>query len=164
MTLALSLPREAPARATDAGAVHDAPPLRGTGAPRSRGGDGRPGVSHRGVGLMRVPQGRGRVLGLGHGRFTGQGQVRAEPDREAARWRGTDGALQLAFRAQERRHLRAADRGHGPGALQEESVEQLKRSMRWIGLDWDEGPEAGGPHTPYRQTERFDLYREAARK
>jgi glutamyl-tRNA synthetase len=46
----------------------------------------------------------------------------------------------------------------------EESVEQLKGSMRWIGLDWDEGPEAGGPHPPYRQTERFDLYREAARK
>ena len=46
----------------------------------------------------------------------------------------------------------------------EESVEQLKRSMRWIGLDWDEGPEAGGPHAPYRQTERFDLYRGAARK
>nr|MBA3701876.1 glutamate--tRNA ligase [Rubrobacteraceae bacterium] len=46
----------------------------------------------------------------------------------------------------------------------EESVEQLGRSMRWIGLDWDEGPEAGGPHPPYRQTERFDLYREASRK
>src|SRR5215208_2659629 len=46
----------------------------------------------------------------------------------------------------------------------EESVEQLGRSMRWIGLDWDEGPEAGGPHPPYRQSERFDLYREAARK
>src|SRR5215213_10297194 len=46
----------------------------------------------------------------------------------------------------------------------EESVEQLGRSMRWIGLDWDEGPEAGGPHPPYRQTERFDFYREAARK
>jgi glutamyl-tRNA synthetase len=46
----------------------------------------------------------------------------------------------------------------------EESVEQLERSMRWIGLDWDEGPEAGGPHPPYRQTERFDLYREAAKK
>src|SRR5215217_5324870 len=46
----------------------------------------------------------------------------------------------------------------------EESVEQLGRSMRWIGLDWDEGPEVGGPHPPYRQTERFDLYREASRK
>lgn len=46
----------------------------------------------------------------------------------------------------------------------EESVEQLKRSLRWIGLEWDEGPEVGGPHGPYRQTERFDLYREAAKK
>src|SRR5215212_1765493 len=46
----------------------------------------------------------------------------------------------------------------------EEPVEQLKGSMRWIGLDWDEGPEIGGPYPPYRQTERFDLYREAAKK
>jgi glutamyl-tRNA synthetase len=46
----------------------------------------------------------------------------------------------------------------------EESVEQLKRSMRWIGLEWDEGPEVGGPHSPYRQTERMELYREAAQK
>ena len=36
----------------------------------------------------------------------------------------------------------------------EESVEQLERSLRWIGLEWDEGPEVGGPHSPYRQTER----------
>src|SRR4028119_830012 len=46
----------------------------------------------------------------------------------------------------------------------EESVDQLERSLRWIGLDWDEGPGIGGPHPPYRQTNRFDLYREAARK
>jgi glutamyl-tRNA synthetase len=46
----------------------------------------------------------------------------------------------------------------------EESVEQLKRSLRWIGLEWDEGPEIGGPHAPYRQTERMQLYREAAEK
>src|ERR687897_898415 len=46
----------------------------------------------------------------------------------------------------------------------EESVEQLKRSLRWIGLDWDEGPEFDGPHGPYRQTERMELYREAAQK
>jgi len=46
----------------------------------------------------------------------------------------------------------------------EASVDQLKRSLRWIGLDWDEGPEAGGPHPPYRQTGRFDLYRRAARE
>ena len=46
----------------------------------------------------------------------------------------------------------------------EASVDQLKRSLRWIGLAWDEGPEAGGPHPPYRQTERFDLYRQAAKR
>ena len=46
----------------------------------------------------------------------------------------------------------------------EESVEQLKRSLRWIGLEWDEGPEIEGPYGPYRQIERFDLYREVAKK
>jgi glutamyl-tRNA synthetase len=46
----------------------------------------------------------------------------------------------------------------------EESVDQLERSLRWMGLDWDEGPGIGGPHPPYRQTERFDLYREFAKK
>ena len=46
----------------------------------------------------------------------------------------------------------------------EESVEQLKRSLRWIGLEWDEGPEVGGPSSPYRQTERLDLYREASKE
>ena len=30
--------------------------------------------------------------------------------------------------------------------------------MRWLGLDWDEGPEVGGPYAPYRQSERTDLY------
>jgi glutamyl-tRNA synthetase len=46
----------------------------------------------------------------------------------------------------------------------EESVEQLERSLRWIGLAWDEGPEVGGPYAPYRQTERMELYREAAKE
>jgi len=46
----------------------------------------------------------------------------------------------------------------------QESVDQLERSLRWIGLDWDEGPGIGGPHPPYRQTDRFDLYREFAKR
>jgi glutamyl-tRNA synthetase len=46
----------------------------------------------------------------------------------------------------------------------QKSVDQLERSLRWIGLDWDEGPGIGGPHPPYRQTNRFDLYREFAKK
>jgi nondiscriminating glutamyl-tRNA synthetase len=34
--------------------------------------------------------------------------------------------------------------------------------LRWLGLDWDEGPDIGGSHAPYRQSERFDLYRDVA--
>ena len=33
--------------------------------------------------------------------------------------------------------------------------------LRWLGLDWDEGPDVGGPHGPYRQSERTDLYEAA---
>ena len=33
--------------------------------------------------------------------------------------------------------------------------------MRWLGFDWDEGPEVGGPHAPYRQSERGDIYADA---
>jgi len=35
-------------------------------------------------------------------------------------------------------------------------------SMRWLGLDWDEGPGVGGPHAPYFQSERLEGYRQAA--
>lgn len=35
-------------------------------------------------------------------------------------------------------------------------------SLRWLGLDWDEGVEAGGPHGSYRQSDRFQHYREVA--
>ncbi|TPQ17596.1 glutamate--tRNA ligase [Streptomyces sporangiiformans] len=46
----------------------------------------------------------------------------------------------------------------------EESYEQLLDSMRWLGFDWDEGPEIGGPHAPYRQSQRMDLYKDVAHK
>lgn len=46
----------------------------------------------------------------------------------------------------------------------EESYEQLVSSLRWLGLDWDEGPEVGGPFGPYRQSERLDRYREVGDK
>ena len=36
--------------------------------------------------------------------------------------------------------------------------------LRWLGLDWDEGPNIGGPHAPYRQSERLDLYRQHAER
>lgn len=40
----------------------------------------------------------------------------------------------------------------------EESYRSLIDLMQWLGLDWDEGPLKGGPHGPYRQSERSDLY------
>ncbi|MGW8947778.1 glutamate--tRNA ligase [Streptomyces koyangensis] len=46
----------------------------------------------------------------------------------------------------------------------EESYQQLLDSMRWLGLDWDEGPEVGGPHAPYRQSQRTDLYQDVAER
>lgn len=46
----------------------------------------------------------------------------------------------------------------------EESYAQLLDSMRWLGFDWDEGPEIGGPHAPYRQSQRMDIYRDVAQK
>jgi glutamyl-tRNA synthetase len=41
----------------------------------------------------------------------------------------------------------------------EENFRAVLEDFRWLGLTWDEGPEVGGPHGPYRQSERFDLYR-----
>src|ERR1041385_5526045 len=35
--------------------------------------------------------------------------------------------------------------------------------LRWLGLDWDEGPDSGGPFAPYRQSERLETYRAHAR-
>ncbi|MFD4873996.1 glutamate--tRNA ligase [Streptomyces sp. NPDC058420] len=46
----------------------------------------------------------------------------------------------------------------------EESYDQLLDSLRWLGFDWDEGPEVGGPHAPYRQSQRMDIYKDVARK
>ena len=42
----------------------------------------------------------------------------------------------------------------------QESYRGMLDTMRWMGLDWDEGPEVGGPHGPYRQSERSDIYRD----
>src|SRR5215203_7406602 len=42
----------------------------------------------------------------------------------------------------------------------QESYLQLLDALRWLKLDWDEGVETGGPHAPYRQSQRLDIYRE----
>ncbi|WKX72804.1 glutamate--tRNA ligase [Streptomyces sp. XD-27] len=46
----------------------------------------------------------------------------------------------------------------------EESYRQLLDSFHWLGFDWDEGPEVGGPHAPYRQSQRMDIYKDIAAK
>ena len=40
-----------------------------------------------------------------------------------------------------------------------DSEQQVYDTLRWLGLDWDEGPDKGGPFAPYRQSERLDTYR-----
>ena len=44
----------------------------------------------------------------------------------------------------------------------EESYDALLEALRWLGLTWDEGPEVGGPHGPYRQSQRLDIYADVA--
>ncbi len=44
----------------------------------------------------------------------------------------------------------------------EEALSRILDGFRWLGLDWDEGPEVGGPHGPYFQSQRADRYRVAA--
>jgi glutamyl-tRNA synthetase len=46
----------------------------------------------------------------------------------------------------------------------QESYDAMVEAMRWLGLDWDEGPGVGGPHGPYLQSERTDLYRDVLAK
>ncbi len=43
-----------------------------------------------------------------------------------------------------------------------ESEQAIFDSLRWLGLEWDEGPDVGGPHGPYRQSERKDIYKKYA--
>ncbi len=45
-----------------------------------------------------------------------------------------------------------------------ESEAQIMDSLRWLGLDWDEGPDVGGPHGPYRQSERSAVYAQHAQQ
>lgn len=46
----------------------------------------------------------------------------------------------------------------------EESYGQILDSLRWLGLDWDEGIDVGGPHGPYRQSQRGDIYRDVVQQ
>jgi glutamyl-tRNA synthetase len=46
----------------------------------------------------------------------------------------------------------------------DDAVDTILNSLRWLGLDWDEGPEVGGYHGPYYQSQRLDKYHEAAER
>ena len=50
------------------------------------------------------------------------------------------------------------------GRNQPEALAPILHGFRWLGMDWDEGPEVGGPHAPYFQSERLDRYQEAVRR
>jgi glutamyl-tRNA synthetase len=58
--------------------------------------------------------------------------------------------------------LRVEDTDQDRSSL--ESVKAILDAMKWLGLDWDEGPEVGGPYGPYFQSERKPLYRELTEK
>ena len=44
----------------------------------------------------------------------------------------------------------------------EGATEALLEALQWLGLDWDEGPDVGGGHGPYYQSQRLDMYRTVA--
>ena len=48
------------------------------------------------------------------------------------------------------------------GRYDPQSEVEIFESLRWLGLDWDEGPDVGGPYGPYRQSERSLIYRQHA--
>jgi len=52
--------------------------------------------------------------------------------------------------------LRVEDTDEGRSS--DEFMEALFEDLRWLGLEWDEGPDVGGPHAPYRQQQRKELY------
>ena len=46
--------------------------------------------------------------------------------------------------------------------FQADSEQQVYQTLHWLGLNWDEGPDIGGPFAPYRQSERLETYRPVA--
>lgn len=46
----------------------------------------------------------------------------------------------------------------------EGSIKQIEDSLKWLGISWDEGIDKGGPHAPYKQSERLAIYQEWAQK
>jgi glutamyl-tRNA synthetase len=51
-----------------------------------------------------------------------------------------------------------------PAKAKPELIAKDIETLRWLGIDWDEGPEVGGPHEPYRQSQRTEMHRAALQK
>ncbi len=66
----------------------------------------------------------------------------------------------LSARAAGGRYLMRVEDLDGP-RVKPGAEAQILGELRWLGLDWDEGPDVGGPAGPYRQSERLELYRRA---
>ena len=50
------------------------------------------------------------------------------------------------------------------GRYEPAAEQSIVDSLKWLGLDWDEGPDIGGPHAPYTQSQRLELYHEEVKK
>ncbi len=48
--------------------------------------------------------------------------------------------------------------------FKEDSISQILSSMKWLGMEWDEGPEKGGKYGPYFQSERIEIYKKEAKR
>ena len=48
-----------------------------------------------------------------------------------------------------------------PDRSRAEYAEAALEDLRWLGMEWDEGPDVGGPHAPYEQSRRLEVYRAA---
>jgi glutamyl/glutaminyl-tRNA synthetase len=46
----------------------------------------------------------------------------------------------------------------------EGSINQIENSLKWLGINWDEGIDMGGPHAPYKQSQRLEIYKQWAQK
>ena len=73
-------------------------------------------------------------------------------------------ARQLLLRQEARRRVRPAHRGYRSGAQHRRERARHPRGAALVRSRWDEGPDVGGPHGPYRQSERSAIYREYAEK
>ncbi len=92
--------------------------------------------------------------------------LRPKPHRRDCTWVGARTALfnwAYARGAGRQFLLRIEDTDRGALDLRE-SERAILEGLRWLGLDWDEGPDVGGPHAPYRQSERVERHRERRRE